>query len=294
MEVKKKSAKTLAEECNLDFRATLTLLYGLVSLGFLEQPEPQQFQIIKEAQPLLVSNSSTTMTGILGHHANLITRWVQLESIVRTGIPISLPEDPKQFETFIRAMADVSRVPCLEVAQHLDLSNTKKLLDLGGGPATASIAFAKQNPSLECTVFDFPEALAIAHEFIENEKLLDRIHTQPGNYFINDFGSGYDVVYASNIIHSLDDEQTFEISKKAALALKSGGKYVIKEFFVDETRTAPLKSALFGINMLLGTQSGKVYTIEETKSLMKRAGFGSFEVIELAPPSQLLIGILQS
>ena len=57
-------------------------------------------------------------------------------------------------EDFICGMENVSRKTSREVVEKIDLSQARKLLDLGGGPGTAALTFAQANPELEAVVFD--------------------------------------------------------------------------------------------------------------------------------------------
>jgi hypothetical protein len=81
-----------------------------------------------------------------------------------------------------------------------------------------------------------------------------------------------DQVYISNIIHSLDPPATRGLLGKAVEVLAPGGLLVLKDFFLDDTRTAPAFAARFAINMLVGTDGGKSYTWTETEALCCELG----------------------
>ena len=42
--------------------------------------------------------------------------------------------------------------------------------------------------------------------------------------------------------------------------------------------------------MLVNTQSGRSYTLSESKASLERAGFGDFETIDVATASRFLVG----
>ena len=50
---------------------------------------------------------------------------------------------------------------------------------------------------------------------------------------------------------------------------------VIREFILQEDRTAPLHAAIFALNMLVGTEHGNSYTEGEYRRWMEEAGLGS-------------------
>lgn len=288
------SALDLARRLGLDARATETVLLALASEGLLVC-EGDTFRVAPEYAPYLMEESPQTQIHILNHQHNIMQRWVRLGEVLRTGQPAartSAVGEEKQMQDFIRGMADISRVPTQRVAENLDLTPYRRLLDLGGGPGTAAIAFAQKNPQLHCVVFDLEGPLTIAREQIRQAGLEERVTTQAGDYFADEFGEGFDVVYISNIIHSMGPDQVAMIAAKCRRALTSGGAVVIKEFFLDEDRIHPQHAALFSVNMLVGTEAGKSYTAQETEAILRQAGFGDFALIEVDPVSRLLVGRL--
>ena len=218
-------------------------------------------------------------------------RWVQLESVLKTGKPArdERPRGPEELRAFICGMENISRTSSREVAGKIGLSGFRRMLDVGGGPATSSIVFARKNPRLKCTVFDLPPVIRIAREQIEKAGLMDRVETRAGDYFKDEFGNGFDMVYVSNIIHSLAPKETLMLFRKCRRALVGGGTIIVKDFFLDESRTSPNQAAIFSVNMLTGTAGGKSYTWDETQSLLERAGVAGFRRVAVAAASGLLI-----
>jgi len=285
------SARDLADELGFDFRALETLLLALAADRILTL-EGDVFSVAPDYAPFLLPDSPTTQINILNHNYNCMRRWVQLEQTLKTGAPPPREESPdgaKDMRAFICGMADISRLSSVEVAENFDFSPFRKMLDLGGGPATSSITFALRNPELTCVVFDLEGPLGIAREEIEKAGLSVRIKTQIGNYHEDDFGEGFDLVYVSNIIHSLSPDDTEIILKKSREAMIDGGTIVLKDFFMEDNRIEPSFAALFSVNMLMGTEGGKSYMESETKEILSRCGFGDFDTIEVAAASKLLI-----
>jgi hypothetical protein len=48
---------------------------------------------------------------------------------------------------------------------------------------------------------------------------------------------------------------------------------------MDESRTRPPSGALFAINMLVGTEGGGTYTLDELAADLKSAGFGRVRLV---------------
>jgi cyclopropane fatty-acyl-phospholipid synthase-like methyltransferase len=161
----------------------------------------------------------------------------------------------------------------------LDLRGVRTTLDLGGGPGTYGIEFAKRG--IEVTLFDLPDTMSIAREIV-GEAGVKGVSFVSGDYHIDDIGTGYDLVLLSQILHSLSPEESIELLTKAGNALNPKGKVAIHEFALAENRAAPPSGALFSINMLINTPGGRSYTPREMTSWLKTAGFGPVRVKRLA------------
>ena len=61
------------------------------------------------------------------------------------------------------------------LAQAVDLSNAKLLLDVGGGTGIYSAALLQKHPPLKAIVLDRPEVLKVAAEFAESHGVADRL-----------------------------------------------------------------------------------------------------------------------
>ncbi len=235
------------------------------------------------------------MVSILGHNRTLLKNWVQLEDVLRSGEPVQRGErTPEELEDFICGMENVSRISSQEVAAKIDLGSAQKLLDLGGGPATASITFAQAFPRLQCEVFDLEGPVNIGREQIVQAGLSHRITTVAGDFHTDDIGSGFDVVYLANNIHMMNEKNTLSLLQKSFKALVPGGRLLLKDFFLEDSCSEPAFGAQFSVNMLVNTQGGKTYTRSEVFELLKQAGFTDFEVIDVGIHSQVIICLTPS
>jgi len=284
-----KSSDEVAEQCSLDLRATDVVLHALVASEILLQ-DGDRFSIVPEARPVLLGDSPTTLKSILGHNLFMMRGWSHLDEVLKTGEPIRHEKpNEQQMRDFILGMENVSRISSLEVATKIDLSSVGRLLDLGGGPATAAITFALANPELKCVVFDLEGPVGIGSEQIARAGLSHRISTVAGDFHTDSIGTGFDVVYLANIIHMMDEEHTLALLRKSFGALVPGGRLLLKDFFLEDSRSEPASGAQFSVNMLVNTKGGKTYTRTEVMALLNQAGFADFEVVDVATSSQVII-----
>ena len=165
----------------------------------------------------------------------------------------------------------------------------RRLLDLGGGPATYAINFAQANPDLAATVFDLPMPLKIARENIDKNGLTDRVDTLAGNFLQDDIGTGYDFIWVSQILHSHDEGQCKLIIAKAVAALKGGGTLAIQDFYLNADGASPTGAAMFGVHMLAVTPRGRAYTHGEVAAWMEAAGLTAPEFMESGMDASILM-----
>jgi DNA-binding transcriptional ArsR family regulator/ubiquinone/menaquinone biosynthesis C-methylase UbiE len=285
------TARSLARRSGLDMRALTILLDALTAMGLIVK-EKLRYRCTREVSRYLTKDSPDYQGNILDHRFNLMQHWIHLPEVVTDGGPApsrGRRRGRRQHRDFILAMANVARPAARAVADTIDTGRHRRLLDLGGGPGTYAIALCSANPRLTATVFDLPETAGIAREEIERSGFGDRISFRKGNYLHDPLGSGYDLVLASNIIHSLSLAQTESLMRNARRAMVPGGSMIVKEFYLDESRTRPLDSALFAVNMLVGTAGGNAYTASEIKRALKRAGFSAIRMRRLDDQSALYI-----
>lgn len=101
-------------------------------------------------------------------------------------------------------------------------SGPSRMLDLGGGHGLYAIALARLNPEMECTVFDLPEVIGITRDYIDRYNVSDRVGTLAGDFFEDDFGSGYSVILSS----SNPSGKRTDMIPRISAALAPGGYFV--------------------------------------------------------------------
>jgi SAM-dependent methyltransferase len=285
----RKTAAQLAAELALDRRALETVLLVLVAEGLLDR-SGEAFVLPPALAPLLLPGEPETLSSIIAHNYHCLQRWVDLAEVVRSGRPSTRAgrRDQESLRAFILGMENISRRSSVEVAERFDLSSYRRMLDLGGGPGTSSLTFARANPRLTCVVFDLPEVVPIAREQIERAGLGNRVSTRAGDYLVDDLGEGYDLVYVSNIVHSLPPAGVARLTERIARILPPDGTILLKDFFLEDDRLHPAAAARFSVNMLVATDGGRSYTFAEMEDILAGAGFTGFARQPVATSSALL------
>jgi SAM-dependent methyltransferase len=276
-----------------DVRATGLFLNALVSMGLLNKTNGL-FSNSDLATTMLVAGSPYYQGDILRHNQNLLEhRWIHLSEVLKTGKPVGAPvtdQSEARLHDFIAAMANSAQLTAESLWREVDLSRSKRLLDVGGGPGSFAFEACSIFPALNAVVFDLPEVKSIFQEFQAISRIGNRVSFHAGDYLENSLPGEFDVALLSNIIHSLGEAENLLLLSKVREALLPGGIVIIKDFFVSTDGTHPLWTALFAVNMLVGTESGSTYSRVEVESWLSKTGFEVTQYLDLTEQTGVLIG----
>ena len=118
----------------------------------------------------------------------------------------------------------------------------------------------------------------------------DRYSYLEGDLRQVDFGGGYDLITLGHIIHGEGRDGGRRLVERSAEALADRGLLLIAEFIPNNDRTGPAGAMMFGINMLLHTPDGDVFTMKEYREWLKAAGFKTIRTISTqTAPSPLIL-----
>ncbi|OGV18598.1 MAG: hypothetical protein A3J84_06215 [Ignavibacteria bacterium RIFOXYA2_FULL_37_17] len=286
------TSKEIAVKIKADERATDRLMNALVALGFLRKVHGK-FYNCENASNYLVKGKPEFMGGLY-HSLGLWDTWSSLTESVKAGTSVTerkpLPHAINWSEAFIAAMHYRGVKEAKIISMMLELSNIKRMLDVGGGSAAFSMEFIKQNPNMRAVVFDLPHIIPITKKYVDNEKLNDKIKFIEGDYLEDDFRAGYDLILLSAIVHTNSFEENKILIKKCYDALNVNGQIIIKDWIMKEDRTKPAGGAFFALNMLVGTENGDTYTESEMKDWLISAGIKKIERKDTSFGSSLMIG----
>jgi precorrin-6B methylase 2 len=286
-----KTAARVADELSSDPRGTEALLDALVAIEMLAKKD-DAFRVRPGLEKALSSSTPETILPIILHMASLWEPWGNLTGIVREGkkdSPSKANEwDEDELKSFINGMHSMGRGMAREVVARLDLDGKENLIDIGGGSGVYTIAMLSKAPNMRATIFDRPNVIAIAREKIAGENLTDLVTFVEGDFYEDDLPGGHDIALLSAIIHQNSPGQNVELYRKALAALEPGGVIVIRDHVMSDDHTETAEGALFGINMLVATPEGGVYSFAEIKSDLEQAGFTGAKLVHHAEMDSLV------
>ncbi|MFQ5445235.1 MAG: methyltransferase, partial [Nitrospinales bacterium] len=231
------SAEAVAKECKLSLKGTERLLNALAVMGIVVR-ENGNYHLPAEWAKYLSRDGEHCMQDWVQLSADLLPVWLELPRFVRTGKHVKkimdmLGNEPDKMRAFIDAMHDKGMKATWMLAREIPVGDAKRMLDVGGGPGTYSLEWAKLHNHLKATVFDIPPVLEVAKDYIRRYKLEDRVDTKPGDFTKDDLGSGYDLVLLANVLHMYDEISGKGLVQNAVNALDPGGRIVIHGFCTD-------------------------------------------------------------
>ena len=210
--------------------------------------------------------------------------WSKLTEVVKTGEPYDSqePETPEYRQSFTWAMHHRSQESAEQVASQLSFKSARSLLDIGGGPGTYALAFLQKNPQLQATVMDRQDALDVAQILAEQCSMESRLSYQAGNFIEDKIAGKYDIIWYSNVLHIYSPSENLKVFRKIRRALKPGGRLLIQDTFLENPKgLRPLETNLFAVSMLLYTDTGNTYPIQDVRAWLQKAGLSRTRLIRL-------------
>jgi SAM-dependent methyltransferase len=280
---RRRSPNEVADQLEVSPRAVYALLSALAELEVLAEDD-NHYRLLEEHRgPLLDRSHPDYAGGLVVHRFELIRKWGRMPEILKTGSPID--DDPEQGpegkETFIYSMRRLAKPGVRAVADLLlsRLPENPHILDVGGGPGTYAEAF--REGGAQVTVFDLPEVV---------ELMKERLDAAGISAVSGDFNEGlpegpFDAAYLGSVSHIYGPEENLALIERVADSLAPGGLIAIRDFIRGLSKGA----ALFGVDMVVNTESGNTYTEEEYRGWLSAAGFEGIEVHPIPERDTLFI-----
>lgn len=285
----------LAERCAVPAPRLRRLLDACVGLRLLTR-DADGYANAPHTRRLLVTDSPDSLVRWVRVMHRWYGPWGELPTAVRTGSAAEeraarLGDDPAYLEDFILGMHEYNSRSAGSLPASLQREDAAVLLDVGGGAGTHSMAFCRAWPGLTCELIDLPGVTDIARRVIAGEGLSDRITVREGDYYQDRFGQDADVVLLSNVLHQESWDRSVDILRRAAKALRPGGRVLVNGHVLDETRTSPVFTTLHNLSALVLWDGGESRTVEEMEQIMAEAGLSDIAVHPTGEPSaRLLVG----
>jgi SAM-dependent methyltransferase len=196
--------------------------------------------------------------------------------------------NPCEGSAFTGTMANHSDPIAEELVQTLDTSAVTHVVDIGGASGAIISALLDANPALFGTILDRADVVPRAEAALAQRGLSSRCRVVEGDFFKN--VPEADLFILKSILHDWDDQQSVEILRNCARALRPNGRVILIERVMPE-HGKPSAAALSDLNMLV-LLPGRERTASEFAELFRASGLqldrisgiaSSMHMIEASP-----------
>jgi predicted nicotinamide N-methyase len=196
----------------------------------------------------------------------VLTSGRSYKSIKRLTTPSyteAMKRDRRRAEDFTQMLFHFHRKDAEALANYLDLSDRRALLDVGGGSGVMSIALAKKNPHLRGCILDIAPVCQIAAGNIRRARVLSRVATLSGDIH-HSLPAGYDVMMLCDI-----GPVSKQLLRNAYKSLPVNGLIVLVDRYLRKDGTQPLDRL---VEHFVGSSFG-LATWADMVQLVKSCGF---------------------
>jgi SAM-dependent methyltransferase len=270
------SAAELAAPEQWNEGALRVVLDALVVSGFLEK-RADTYSATELCSAFLSRESPESVLDQALEGARLWEHWSHLTARV-VGAGRAPRRDP--LRVMLGALDQLAPRLAPGIAALVRPEQARRFLDIGGGSGAYTIAFLARDRSLEATLLDRPEVLAISAEYLRTAELEDQVALVPGDFTCDEFPGEQGMVLLSAVIHLLSIEQVEDLFRRAYRALIPGGRVILRDYVMSPDRLIPRAGALFAVNLLVSTENGTTYSFPEIRRTLVSAGFVDIRILQ--------------
>ncbi len=278
------TADEIARILKIESRAITALLDACVGLRLLQKSD-RGYHNSRAASLFLGSDREPSVRPVLRFWSRFgYGPWGRLLDAIRSDQPQTdhsarsrdlfehLFQDDGASRVFFEGLAGMAYWPALRMAELLDFSTRRHLLDVGGGSGIFSDVIAKRHRHLRVTLFDLAPVGQIACERFRKSDAADRLTTVVGDFHKDTLPRDVDCALVSNVLHDWSSEECLALLRKIHAALDPGGQVIVYDFMPTEGEVS-LATALFTLTLALDTLRGRVYEAEELHGWLTACGF---------------------
>ena len=196
--------------------------------------------------------------------------------------------DPEEARLYSESQHAGSIGPARQLARALEIEGPARLLDVGGGTGAFAITLCKAFPELTATIVDFPNVAALGRRYVEEAGLSDRIAYADGDALEKGWPGGQDIVLMSYLFSGVPGDAHHGLIADAWAALRPGGRILVHDFVVDESREGPRLAALWQLQHTAFTPEARSLDDGWLKAALEGAGFTDVGVRPMIPEMTML------
>jgi demethylspheroidene O-methyltransferase len=264
------------------------LLRAGQALQLVESPQPGLWTLGEAGAPLSSNDGAIAM--IRHHHllyhdladplALLAQDRADETALSAFWTYASKSDSPSGTQNYSALMATTQPMVSQQIIDKYDFSQHRRMLDIGGGSGSFTLAVAAAAPTLKFGIFDLPAV-------IEGAKLRlapgSKVEFHSGSFKTDAVPGGYDLITLSRILHDHDDDVVTALLVKIHAALSPGGRLLIIEPMAQTPHAPRMGDAYFGL-YLWAMGSGQPRSIDTLQTMLRNAGFSQSKEVKTAQP----------
>lgn len=274
------------------------LMRTLASMGVFTEEAGRRFRLNAMAEHLRTGvPGSLRLSAEVAGEEWMWRPWGALLDSVRTGETAFdrlygkgtfdwFAEHPEAGRLFDAGQAGVTAASAGAVVSAYDFSQTRSIVDVGGGDGTLLAAALRRNRSARGILFDLPAVVDAARKTFD-PALAARTEFMPGDFFKAVPASG-DVYLMKSILHDWNDADCQRLLSTVRRAIPSTARLVVAEDLVCGPNV-PCPAKPRDINMLVRT-GGRNRTEQEYREVLARGGF----VVRRVLPTSSTLYLIES
>jgi len=280
----------LAARTGLTRRAARISADAMVALGLLER-QGDTYGNGETADAFLAGRGPADLRPFLRFWDKIsYPAWQSLAEALGSGPPTEIFELDDTLQEIASAGIDaILAGPASALPQVYDFSGHPRLLDVGGGTGSWSIAIAQRNLNLRATVLDLPVVVNLARERIAAAGLEARVEAVVGNAMNEPLPRGYDAILVANLVHYWSADENCALFERIREAVEPGARLLLADFWTDPTHTQPVHAALMAGEFAVHVRNGDVYSVDEIKDWLAATGWRFCEHAALAGPQSVIV-----
>jgi len=298
---------SLREELGLEARPAVVLFTALKAMGLLVENSGEI-----ELTPLAAEHLVPDGTFDCGDYVGLAAQSpgvLGMVQLLKSNQPMGSNEDEggvafiyrdglksamdaaESARHFTLALSGRARNVAPALAQAMDMSESRLLLDVGGGTGIYTYALLQEHPQLRAIVYDRPEVLKVAEEIGAEYGVMDRCELVSGDMFTDDLPSGADTILLSNILHDWDVPECNALVERCAAVLPKRGRLSIHDVFLNDALDGPFPIALYSASLFSFTE-GRAYSAAEYRQMLEAAGLTPQPIVNTLVHCGVLTGVM--
>lgn len=231
----------LAARVGLTRRAARISADAMVALGLLERDD-ELYRNSRVSAAFLAGTTPADLRPLLRFWDKIsYPAWHALSQALGSGPPREVFDlDDTQQAIASAGIEAVLAGTAAALGEVVDFANYRRLLDIGGGTGSWSIAALTRHPHLRATVYELPGTAEIARRRIAEAGLDDLIAVVAGDVRTAHLPTGHEVFLLANVVHYYSPADNTDLLRRIRDAALEGGLLLLADFW--RTARTPTRS----------------------------------------------------